>query len=511
MKRVVYYARVSTEEEQQASALLTQCSENEEYISSKKSWCCVDKYIDEGKSGTTTYGRTEFLRMVKDMEQDKFDIILIKQIDRGWRNLADWKRFEKILIQCNIKLFIRLKNDYYDIEDDGSYISTTMDSMFAEWYSRNLSKKLNSAHKTRMKKGTIVTNGKLWGYKQIDADLIVKEDEAKVVQYVYNTYILGKGFRTIGQELNDMGIRNRNGGMFSLTTLKRMIRNEKYKGTLICGKQHKNFYTKKIEPVPKEQWIIHEDRIPAIVSKEIWEEANQILDAKRKRYSTNGKGGYFQGTYPLSSKIKCSLCGKKYYHDIFSVASGKYGVWECATYKSYGKNERGCSNTILREAELTKIVKDIIYDLWIDKEKNIEDIISVLEKVTTTIDNSKELSKLELDRNKLKQKKEKNFDLFAEEIISKDDFQIRDKEISAKLDICANKYHNLKSNEESQNRGARIRKIKRFFDQNLKDVSSITDRMIKEMVSEIVVYPDRKLDITIAGPFYPCVSTVRSY
>jgi DNA invertase Pin-like site-specific DNA recombinase len=283
MQRAVYYARVSTEEEQQTAALVTQCIENEEFINNQTDWVLVDKYVDEGKSGTTMDGRLEFIRMLEDMENEKFDIILIKQIDRGWRNLGDWKIFESRLVKTNVKLFIRLRNDFYDIRDDGNYISTTMDSMFAEWYSRNLSKKINSAHKTRMKKGTVVTSGTMWGYKQKNAMLEINEDEAEIVRTIFNSYIQGKGFRTIANELDAQGIKNRNGGKFSTTTLKRIVKNEKYKGMLICGKTHTNFFTKKVEPVPKENWIIHEDKIPAIVSKEVWDKANQILASKRRK------------------------------------------------------------------------------------------------------------------------------------------------------------------------------------------------------------------------------------
>jgi len=280
----------------------------------------VDQYIDEGKTGTTIAGRNEFIRMINDMANDKFDIILIKQIDRGWRNLGDWKIFENQLMKYNKKLFVRLRNEFYDIEDDSKYISTTMDNMFSEWYSRNLSKKSNNAQKTRMQSGRILTNGRLWGYDQKNADLIINEKEAEVVRYVFKSYIKGTGFRTIKIELENMGIRSLNGTPFALTTLKRMIKNEKYKGVLICGKTHKNFYTKKIEKVSPENWVIHKDRIPKIVSEEIWDKANEILHKKRKTVAVEDNvkiAGYFKGFYPLSGKIFCSICNEKFHHGTY--------------------------------------------------------------------------------------------------------------------------------------------------------------------------------------------------
>jgi len=514
MDRVVYYARVSTEEEQQASALVTQCMENEEFIKKKKDWVLVDKYIDEGKSGTTTEGRKEFIRMLSDMKDDKFDVILIKQIDRGWRNLGDWKIFEQQLLVHKKKLFIRLKNDYYNVEDDGSYISTTMDSMFAEWYSRNLSKKLNVAHKTRMKKGTIVTNGKLWGYDQVNADLVINEKEAEVVRYVFNAYIQGKGFRTIARELENMGIKSRAGTPFALTTLKRMIKNEKYKGTLICGKTHKNFFTKKIEKLPESEWIIHEDRIPPIVTKEIWQKANDILIRKRKKYNREDKpkvAGYFNGTYPLSGKIKCSECGKKYYHGSYkNKNSPKREVWQCSTYKNYGKKENGCSNISLKCEELSEIVKEIIFEMWQNKDNEIIEVLNALEKIVEQDNNQYEIDKLKKELEKMKIKQNKLFDLYTDDIISKVEFKEKNDEIMDKTKNIEEQLEKLlQKTLLLKNKKQRMEKIKEFFTKDLKDINSITDKIIENMVEEIIVYPNRKLDITINGKKFPNVTTTR--
>jgi DNA invertase Pin-like site-specific DNA recombinase len=336
----------------------------------------VDSYVDEAKSGTTIIGRNGFIRMLSDMQEDKFDTILIKQIDRGWRNLADWKMFESELVKYKKNLFIRLKNEYYDIEDDGKYISATMDNMFSEWHSRNLSRKMNAAHKTRMKKGTVVTNGKMWGYDQVvgKAELIINEKEAEVVRLVFNLYIQNIGFRKIAQILQEKGITNRVGMPFSYSTLKRLIRNEKYKGVLVCGKRRKNFFTKQYEEIPEEEWIVHENKVPAIIDEAIWEKANEILNTKRRHYSVDEKtiaAGYFNGSYAMSCKIKCSICGSNYYHGTYESnrrTKERIRFWSCKRYKLYGKNNpAGCLNIMLKEDDLNAIIKEIAFEFWGDK------------------------------------------------------------------------------------------------------------------------------------------------
>lgn len=509
MNRVVYYARVSTEEEQQASALKTQCRENEDFINSRKNWELVDKYIDEGKSGTTVTGRKEFSRLLADMEDDKFDVILIKQIDRGWRNLADWKMFEKELIRRQKRLFIRLRNEFYNIEDDGNYISTTMDSMFAEWYSRNLSRKMNNAHKTRMKKGSVVTNGKLWGYDQVNGNLVINEKEADVVRRVFDMYVQGKGFRTISLELDALGFRNQNGSTFALTTLKRMIRNEKYKGTLVCGKRHLNFFTKEYEDVPEEDWIIHEHRVPAIVSTEIWDEANRILQKRRKELSIEEKtkiNGHFNGSYPLSGKIKCGKCGKPYYHSLAMIGpkghKERVGIWQCSSYKKYGKyHEKGCDNNSIYEEELHSLLRTELFRLWKNRDQVLCEVMDVLGKVFSDESLSTEtVEKFEADIQRIQNKKDQLIDLYSDQLISKDDFKRKVthlddsiKELQHQIDIVSQK------TKEMDNTADRLKSIKEFFDMGFNDQNGINDDIIKAFVHKLTITDDDQIDIEFNG------------
>jgi len=515
MKRAVYYARVSTEEEHQASALIIQCRENEEFISKKNDWMLVDQYIDEGKTGTTIEGRNEFIRMIDDMADNKYDIILIKQIDRGWRNLGDWKIFESQLLKHNKKLFIRLRNEFYDIEDDSKYISTTMDNMFSEWHSRNLSKKMNNAQKTRMKTGRIITNGRLWGYDQKDADLVINEKEAEVVRYVFNSYIQGKGFRTINIELQNMGITSLNGTPFALTTLKRMIRNEKYKGVLVCGKNHKSFYTKKIEAVPPEDWIIHKDRIPPIVTEDIWNKANEILHGKRKLYSVDEKNkvaGYFNGSYPLSGKIICDVCKDKYYHGTYkNKNSPRISVWQCKRYKMHGiKSEWGCSNITVKCDELDEIIKEQLFDFWQNKEESLQTVMDILSNTLETDDNKPTIDKLKSEKVKLNDKRSKILDLYTEGIIDKENLSTKIEEINKEIKNNEVLLHNvMKTSDSILTIHQRMEKIKAFLESDITDKNCITPEMMEDLIDEVTIYPNREISVIINGEKYPNVSAVR--
>lgn len=509
MLRVVYYARVSTEEEKQLNALEIQCQENEEFIESQKDWILVDKYIDEGRSGTTTEGRLELLRLIDDIKKDKFDVVLVKQIDRGWRNILDWKYFEYELYKNKKRLFIRIRKEFYNIEDDGSYISVNFDAFFSEWFSRNLSKKMLQAHQTRMKQGrTVITNGKMWGYNQVNGELVINEEEAKVVRFVFEQYSSGKGFRTIANELERMGIKNKNGNPFSLTTLQRMIRNEKYKGVLVCNKRRWNFFTKKHEYLPEDQWYVHENRIPPIVSEELWQKANDMINKKRIALPKEEKKkfrGYFAGMYPLSGKIVCGKCNRTYYHTNFTKYSTKYNhkkvynYWRCQGYMNYGKKDpRGCDNIILSEREINGIVKKTIFNFLKNKDESINRVLEVLNKVLRTSNYQQIIDKLNSQKEKTKRNLEALLDNLLDGTISKEVYKNKEKQLNEKLQSIEDEIKTLEEkNKGLMDKRERLLTIKNKLNTELETEDGITDEMVNNLIDKVYIYPDGIIKISL--------------
>lgn len=114
--RAVFYARVSTEEEEQLNAIEKQIEENRDVISTK-GWILVDEYIDKGITGTQTKKRNEYMRMLDDISKDKFDIIVVKDQSRLQRNTMDWYIFLNEIVQNRKKLYLYLENTFFDSKD----------------------------------------------------------------------------------------------------------------------------------------------------------------------------------------------------------------------------------------------------------------------------------------------------------------------------------------------------------------------------------------------------------
>ena len=167
------------------------------------------------------------------LENDKFDIVVIKSQDRLQRNTLDWYIWIDRLTTHGKRLYMYLEDTFYS--PDNALISG-IKAILAEEYSRELSKKINNSYKRRIEaakngeKISIVNNSRSLGYDKVNGELVINEKEAEVVRMIFNMYASGEGLRAISNTLYDMGYRNRSGNEIDPTTISRMLSSEKYKG-----------------------------------------------------------------------------------------------------------------------------------------------------------------------------------------------------------------------------------------------------------------------------------------
>lgn len=513
--RAVYYARVSTEEEKQINALGKQCKELEHCIGSN-GWLLVDSYIDEGKSGTTSKKRDEYNRLFNDLELDKFDVLVIKSQDRLMRNVKDWYVFIDKMVKNGKKLFFYMDNKYYEADDS---LITGIKAILAEEYSRELSKKINNSNRRRQSTASsIITNGKLWGYDQKDGELTINEEEARVVRRIFELYISGLGCRGIRKKLTSEGYLTRNATEFAETTIKRMIKNEKYKGTVIFNKQHKDFETKKIIQNPPTEWVIHENRIPAIIDPVIWEEANRLMESRSIK--AGGKDridksvGYNKSKHPLGGKIICGECGKPYYHIRLKSrrkeGSGCKCMWQCSTYVLKGrvhpwnkarikydspKDWVGCDGINIEDDKLMTLMNVIASDCSIDVEFIVNKMMEYIEKLFSNSNDKNETKKIHKEIAKIEGQKSFLLDKYMSGIVGDSDYQKKNIELDSKISLCNEKLERISNAEETRqamtNKLERIREALRSGMVEEEKVGFIIDR-----VKQITVFSDH-LDIEL--------------
>lgn len=517
MDNIVFYARVSTDEQGQLNALENQIEMLTQFIEKNENWILSDAYIDEGKSGTTTKGRIGYNKLYDDLETDKFDIVVVKDLSRLQRNPLDYYKFIDRLVKNGKKLFIFTDNKFYQSDDA---LINGIKAILASEYSRDISKKVNAGHRQRQKSGDVITNGLMWGYDQKKGSkrVTINEEEAAIVKKVFNWYIEGKGFRSIYKLLEEEGVKNRNGNPFAVTTLKRMIKNEKYKGVLICNRLHKDFDTKKIVKTTNEEWIIHTDIIPVIISEDIWDRANTILSTKKRNNNVNATTtyGYFSGTHVYSGKIICGDCGKVYWHTIFT----KKSLWQCSEYRSFGLKKEdkthGCKNYKIYTEQLDSLVKKSIFKFINNKNKPIGELLKTIEDKMGEDGNDNKLKKLLIEKSKLNNRVGALIDMKADGEISREEYILKKQSYDEQLFKLETQLVELnKLLGDSMLKKEKLIIIQKLTMGTITNVEDITEKMIAEFLKEIIIIDDSTIKIVltvgVSETVNLCATTSRSY
>lgn len=284
MQRVAIYNRCSTEEEAQKNALEVQAAESLELVENKKEegWVIVAQYV-ELESGTSTKKRREYLKMVEDIRQNKFDIIVVKSIDRLARNAKDWYLFLDCLMKHNTRLYLYLERKFYQSEDA---LVTGIKAILAEEFSKELSAKIKNAHRRRqMKQSGLNITREMFGWNKIGKDVFERnEKEAAYFRLACQLAEAGCGFRKISNALYEAGARSKNGGRISEVQWRNMLRSPRAYGTMVLHKREYDFVRKETKKLPEEEWIFIENALPALISWEYYEKIQRILNDRAKKY-----------------------------------------------------------------------------------------------------------------------------------------------------------------------------------------------------------------------------------
>lgn len=507
-KRAVIYCRCSTEEESQVNALSKQIEEAKQAVEGN-GWILVDQYV-ELKSGTSTKGRTEYVRLFENLQTDQFDIVVIKSQDRLMRNVKDWYLFLDRMVENGKKLYLYIEHKFYSTDDS---LITGIKAILAEDYSRELSKKINNAHRQRQKNGgKVILTSKTIGYqKQLDGTVVLDKEEAQIVRNIFEYSALGYGARTIEIFLKNEGYQTKQGNVISSTSIRRIIRNPLYKGDAVMNKVHYDFETKKQIKNPKEEWIIKKNAVPEIVSEELWESANKQMNLRAERNHQNGsyKKGSQTSQYQLSGKLVCGICEKPYYKRTRRRAGEKVIVWQCSTYLRYGRKEKrcldsrrkikkkfndGCDNYHIEQKilfqllqEMSKKYQKIAYE---KQGELIQKVVSLLRESLGENNIVQKQKKLEEEMKQVQNQKDKLLEKLLDSVVSDEVYKRKNQELEEKEQENKRKQKELEQQQYAMGQlEQRIQKIKQRLENGGVE-KAIVYQMIDD-VGKIVVYPEK--------------------
>jgi DNA invertase Pin-like site-specific DNA recombinase len=190
-KRVAVYARVSTDDPNQTSSYELQKNHYEDMVSRRANWELVGIYADEGISGTSLQHRDSFLRMIKDCQDGKIDLIVTKSVSRFARNIIDCIGYVRQLkaAQPPVGVFFETENIF--TLDERSEMSLSFIATLAQEESHTKSEIMNSSIEMRFKRGIFLTPPLLGYDKDQDGNLVINEEEAKTVRLIFFSYLYG--------------------------------------------------------------------------------------------------------------------------------------------------------------------------------------------------------------------------------------------------------------------------------------------------------------------------------
>ena len=257
--RVTFYARVSTDRDEQLNSLENQVQYYTELIQSKRSWSYVPGYIDEGISGTSTKKRDSFLRMIQDAKDGRFDFIITKEISRFSRSTLDSIQYTQELLEHDVGVLFQ--NDNINTFDEDAELRLSIMSSIAQDELRKLSSRVKFGHQQAIKSSVVLGNSRIFGYTKADGKLVIDETEAPMVRELFELYATGEySMKQLETLFWDKGYRNHNGKKIAHTTMSNLISNPKYKGYYVGNKvKVVDMFTKKQKFLPPEEWVMFKD------------------------------------------------------------------------------------------------------------------------------------------------------------------------------------------------------------------------------------------------------------
>ena len=386
-RKVVFYGRVSTEHEEQLSALGNQMEWYTDLALRNPNWTVVAQYIDEGITGTQMKKRPSFMRMIEHAKEHRFDLIVTRELSRFARNTVDALNATRELKQYGVEVYF-VNDGIWTMDGDGEVRLTIMASI-AQDESRKTSERVKAGQKMSREKGVLYGSGNIIGYDRVDGTYVINEEQAATVRRIFNLYAEGHGETTVAKMLIEENRKDGGGGLsWTASKVSRVLRKPTYKGYMTYNKSHiDDFLSHNRINHSEEDFVLVKGNFEPIVSEELWETCNQIR-SKRAAFvkGKDGRTHKFGVSFPQNkwTKILFCDCGMRFQIEGYDKTAngGKNMRLICARSKMFKKKDAAralngipCPAPYASEWKLELMAREVFRTVW---KENAEDILSLL-------------------------------------------------------------------------------------------------------------------------------------
>ena len=457
-RHMVFYGRVSTEHEAQLSALENQIQWYDDQAERHPNWVVVDKYIDEGITGTQAKKRPAFLRMIEDAKAGKFDLIVTREVCRFARNTVDTLVATRELKNLGVEVYF-VEDNIWTMDGDGELRLTIMATL-AQEESRKVSERVKAGQHISRNNGVIYGNGNILGYDRINDTYVINKEQAETVRMIYDMYLHdGVGATKIANELS---IRRRVAASgkvkWTPSNVSRVLRNPTYMGCMAYGKSFNNNYLeqKRINNHNSDTYKYVKANFEPIVTEEEWRECERIRKRRRRELSIpmvrKTPFGEESVTKPVreshdkwNRKLRCS-CGYTFRKNRWHKNKNKDWSYSYQCYNQLNngsakkRREQGldttgyCDMPMIADWKLEIMCKMLLEKVWSERTGAIQEAERIL-KLCYQMDNAVQSEAVAIKRKieKIKLKLDNLIDMRAEGDISIEEFRKRKESLNMEL------------------------------------------------------------------------------
>lgn len=453
-RNMVFYGRVSTEHEAQLSALENQIQWYDDQAKYHPNWNVIDKYIDEGITGTQAKKRPAFLKMLEDARVGKFDLIVTREVCRFARNTVDTLVTTRELKNIGVEVYF-VEDNIWTMDGDGELRLTIMATL-AQEESRKVSERVKAGQQISRINGTIYGCGNILGYDRVDNTYVKNPEQAETVRMIFDMYLYeGKGTTAIANELtrrqrlNASGINKWNAGVIS-----RILNNQTYMGVMAYGKSYSNNYLeqKRVNNYDASTYMCVKANFEPIVTEEEWHKCQAIksrrvktaFKAANEQRKGSGKHGVKENRDLWGSKLKCT-CGHSFRKNRWhknKEKSWSYG-YQCynqlnngsaSQRRKIGADDTGfCDQSMIADWKLELMAKLIFESIWKTRKSDVDAVCKLIKECFQTDKPKKvNVSSVVTQIERYRKKKANLLDMRTDGEISKEDFA-EQKEIIEKV------------------------------------------------------------------------------
>lgn len=512
-RKMVFYGRVSTEHEAQMAALENQIEWYDDQAKYHPNWEVLNKYIDEGITGTQAKKRPAFLQMIEDAKKGKFDLIVTREVCRFARNTVDTLVTTRELKNIGVEVYF-VEDNIWTMDGDGELRLTIMATL-AQEESRKTSERVKAGQHISRQQGMVYGRGNILGYnRKAKSTYTINPEQAETVRMIFDMYLQGEmGASKIANELTRLGRKNASGLVkWSPCVITRIVNNPTYMGYQAYGKSYSNNYLeqKRILNNDFSTYMLVKSNYEPIITEEEWyccQEIKQRRVTKTIGVSTDGKKkqpnhGKNETKDLWATKLKCR-CGASFRRNRWhknNNAPWSYGYLcynrlnngSAQKRRDAGLDDTGyCDQTEIPDWKLEMMGKMIMEQVWRTRAEDIKLACEILQECYKLDSKSPRQNKSVMLANieKLKSKKDILLDMRSDGEITKEEFLKKKEDIDKKISQLTAEYEKDDCPTESDEAGLELGKIESALNELIDFSKPVLPREIyQKFVSKVTPY-----------------------